>query len=363
MGVVFCWEGSFGTRTNCCNALQYRREMNVRRLRHTAKRGREMAKLRESPLYGRGELPIDFTPMTWENVIVGEEMGPVDYDIKVSSHLKHADIIQVHHPWFQEELHLFAPWEMMCGARVMSRWKYGRLNAGLMTALDFHFFKPAKAGQKLLGEVIVVDKYHKRGRDYVLHSTTTKDENGEKLFWTREELILLGEHKGQVAGHSGEESRKERWQEKWEQDGEEAEASPDLPLGFVLKCQIRKPLAMAVSGSAAGGWSKDKWVDNIHSDDYAKSKGYAGGVVEAYMVWEFGLLEMLVNFFGPEKLFTTGMATTKICGPGYVGDTVVGKAKVIDKIPELSGTRLVLATRVERENGEMLNVGTISAIT
>jgi len=308
------------------------------------------------PIYERPEdMPVDSPGRRFAEVVVGERLGPVEYRIKPSTHQKHCDLLNIHLPWFEIFWNLF-PWEMDCGARVVSRYR-GRQNQDLEGFHEYEFFKPAKVGQPVFGEVVTVDKYEKRGKYCVVGAAELKDENGVLLCRSTHEGITLAEHKGEVERGIG-----EQYEETWHELGDLVKASKELPVGFVLLKITKGPCPMRVSGFVRGGWSREKWKDNIHEDTYAKSLGYHGGLVEGPIAWEFALLESLVNFFGPESFFTTGKVRNKTCGPVYVGDVLVGKARIKEKLPEDGGVRIVLDTRVEKLDKTLVRIGTASAV-
>ena len=301
------------------------------------------------------DMPVDSPGMRFAEVKVGERLGPIEYRIKPSTHQKHCDLLNIHLPWFETHWNLF-PWEMDCGARVVSRYR-GRLNQDVEGFHKMEFFKPSTVGQPLFGEVITVDKYEKRGKYCVVGAAELRDENGELICRSTHEGITLAEQKGPLKRELG-----EKHEETWHELGELVKASKDLPVGFVLLTITKGPCPMRISGFARGGWSKEKWKDNIHEDDYAKRMGYQGGLVEGPIAWEFVLLESLTNFFGPEAFFTTGIVFNKTCGPVYVGDVLVGKARIKEKIPADGGVRIVLDTRVEELDDTLVRIGTASAI-
>jgi acyl dehydratase len=309
-----------------------------------------------TPKYERPEdMPVDSPGMRFAEVEVGERLGPVEYRIKPSTHQKHCDLLSIHLPWFETHWNLF-PWEMDCGARVVSRYR-GRQNQDVEGFHKIEFYKPATVGQPVSGEVVTVDKYEKRGKYCVVGAAELRDDKGEIICRTLHEGITLAEQKGPVQRDQG-----EKHEETWHELGQLVKATKDLPEGFVLLTVTRGPCPMRVSGFAKGGWSKEQWKDNIHEDGYAKRMGYGGGLVEGPIAWEFALLESLTSFFGAESFFTTGRVFNKTCGPVYVGDVLVGKARIKEKVPENDGVRVVLDTRVERLDGTLVRIGTASAI-
>jgi hypothetical protein len=317
--------------------------------------GKRMPKKPEPKYQQPKDMPVDSPARKFADIVVGERLGPIEYRIKPSTHQKHCDLLNIHLSWFEVFWNLF-PWEMDCGARVVSRYQ-GRLNQELEGFHEFEFYKPAKVGQPLFGEVVIVDKYEKRGKYCIVGAAELKDENGSLLCRVRHEGITLAELEGNIERDLG-----EKEQETWYELGELVKASKELPIGFVLLTITKGPCPMRVSGFAKGGWSKEEWKDNIHENSYAQRMGYDRGLVEGPIAWEFVLLESLTNFFGPENFFSTGRVFNKTCGPVYVGDVLVGKARVKDKITEDSGTRIVLDTRVEKLDGTLVRIGTASAV-
>ncbi len=156
-----------------------------------------MVESKKTPKYGPGELPVEYTSMRWDEMTIGEEFGPIEYTVKESSHKRHSECQQNYHPWYVEKSPwsgpLYFPFETWCMARVLSRWKYGRLNAGIYAGADWQFFKPAKLGQKLIGRCKIADKYKKRGKEYVVIECITEDEDGDVILKCREEMVLLAD--------------------------------------------------------------------------------------------------------------------------------------------------------------------------
>ncbi len=319
-------------------------------------------KLQERKYLRGGDVPREFTPMTLDNVIVGEEMGPVEYSIKPSTHQRHCDTMGMHMPWFEKELYLF-PWEMWSPIRVISQWKYGRMNQQTAASSCREYFKLAKVGQKLYGEGLMLEKYQRRGKDYLIYQNITRDETGDIVQRCRQGTVLLAQHKGKLEFSTVVKAKGNEGPWKGKPETQEVpRARRDMPLGYQLPNHLTSPMPMRISGFQEGGWSKEKWQDNVHEDNWAQSVGYAGGVAEGSIAWEFALLPTILKFFGEKAFFLTGKFEAKYCGPPYLRDVLVGKARVIGKILESPGVRVILETRTEKADGTLVNVGMASAI-
>ncbi len=314
------------------------------------------------PKYGRGEPPVEYMPIVYEEVIVGEEMGPIFFDIKESTHQKHCDLFGFHQPWFEEQKVLF-PWEVWGDVRVLSRWKYARVNKAINAEYHRWLLKPVRVGQPLSASLIILDKYIKRDKKYVSLECNTRDESGDLVNRSRQEMILVADVEGKVPYSTVAEQRKLEtgwWNET--KPGELKPATKDIPEGFILPSDLRPPVPFRVSGWEKGGWTKDKWVGNIHEDEFARSKGYAGGQIEASIAGEHAFLNLLINFFGGEQFYNGGRWDMKLTGPTYMGDKLVAKARVAQKTPQNGGVRITLDLRAEKEDGRLVQIGTASAV-
>jgi len=303
------------------------------------------------------EMPLD-SEWTWEDEVVGERLGPVEFRIKPSTHQKHCDILDIHLPFFETNSYLF-PWELQCMPRVVSQYK-GRINNQLEASHELEFFKAVKVGEPLTGYTENLDKWENRGKKWGRRKGDTYDSQGDLVFTYTSDYVILTGFEGKVP--SQEITKKRKDEGNWNENGQLLKASKDLPDGSVLLTITRGPCPMRISGYSHGGWAADTWKHNMHVDEWAQGLGFRGGIVEAPVGSEYAQLQQLCNFFGAEKFMTTGTYKVKSCGPVYLGDILIGKAKVREKLNENGKTRLVLDVRVERIDGDLLRVGTASAI-
>jgi hypothetical protein len=150
--------------------------------------------------YGPGQLPLEYTPIRWDELVVGDEIGPIEFKISSETHRRHTEHLGMKHPLFTESSpwgdKVLYPWEMDAQSRVMSR-KYGRLNQGIQTAFKWEFFKPAVVGQPLVGRTAIIDKCKKRGKDYYKNQTTTSVK-GEIFFRSTCEFFTLVDYEGEL---------------------------------------------------------------------------------------------------------------------------------------------------------------------
>ncbi len=319
-----------------------------------------MVRTRLTPKVPIGQpLPTSEGGLDYDDLIVDEIYGPLEYTIRASTQQKHCDMLNIHHPFFEKELNLF-PWNYTTIYRAATHWKGVRLNQAIAAESHYRFYKPAKVGDRLFAQAILVDKFELRGRHYIVFEESCRDANND-LVATRRSRIVTMVGRSELPNRG--EQTKARQNENWWQGAATASVpanSPDQPIGLELPNYVSGPAPMRVSGFKE--WDPEKWKKNIHGDEYARRLGYSKGVIEAPVATEFGLLNSLVSFFGPEQFFNTGQMQYKVAGPVYVGDVLVGKLRIRERRKEGPYVRTIVDTRIEKEDGTMCQIGTANAL-
>lgn len=339
---------------------------------------------REEPLYGPGVLPADAVrPHTYEGIIVGELMGPIEYHLKEDSHRKSCETIEVYHRWFWDESPwgppLLLPCETWCQARVLSRWKYGPMNRQLWTAATWEFYKPAFVGQKLTAWLRVLDKYWKRNKPYVLTESWCEDEKGNVVHRGVEELLLFlslppdvrlhGGQPGATAATAPEPSSQGKAESAYVQPAQQPplpeQAWPPPRKGAAsLQASRETPVGFALPGRSwtvqfRRAWETEHWTDNVHRADGIQKHGFKSGLPEGDHITS-KLIEPLVGFFG-EEWYRSGRISIKVL-PMYGGDVLQQTCVVREKVPEKAGVRFHLDVALVKPNGDRGLVGTASCV-
>ncbi len=148
--------------------------------------------------YGPGELPVEYIVRTYDNIVVGEEFGPIEFTITQQTHDKHTEMLGLDHPWFTKQSpwggQIVWPFEHWSGPRTVSRY-YGRGggNDSVLTGIEWEFYKPFKVGEKQYGWARVHSKYFKRGKPYYKTEYWSEDKDGELHYHGFDEMMLMRE--------------------------------------------------------------------------------------------------------------------------------------------------------------------------
>jgi hypothetical protein len=210
------------------------------------------------PKYATGDLPSEYLPLNEQNISPNEKFGPLPFSISQSSHQHHSEYLSHCNPESIEGPHLY-PFEFWPLPRVMSQWKFGRLNEVISIRADRVVPACPVGTQRLIGETTVTSISRRKGLCFGFFRSITRTESGDACMLAEDVLLLangcdLSSLHDAVAEISN--SRSEALIE-----------SPASILGsWILRMRYK--------------WPENLWVNNIHTNSYARSLGYEGGLIE-----------------------------------------------------------------------------------
>jgi acyl dehydratase len=122
---------------------------------------------------------VEFKPISYEVVTVGEEFMSDDFLIKPEDVETFAFAVDDHDPWYFEDSPFggtIAHPVLLGNQALMMR--HGRyiVPAGLHAKMQFEFVEPLRAGMRVRTRGRVIDKYERRGRHYMVTEFATRDE-------------------------------------------------------------------------------------------------------------------------------------------------------------------------------------------
>jgi len=126
----------------------------------------------------------EFRKLTYDALTVGEEfvsdtqlVTPEDIDA-------YAWAVDDHHPWFAGPSPFggaVAPPTMLGNQALHLRHSKYIVHAGLHAKMEFNFLEPIRPGMRVRSRGRVIDKYERRGRQYMVTEFVTEDESGNTL--------------------------------------------------------------------------------------------------------------------------------------------------------------------------------------
>jgi len=296
---------------------------------------------------------------TWENVEVGEQFGPVEIVVDDHRIKSYAYAINDYHPWYFAD----SPFGGRIGhatlltnpllAIYVLRYNRDKV-AGLHAREDLELFGPVMSGQRLTLRGAFTDKFIKRNKGYTVLTADVRDENGRVLVRSKgTEVFRIPE--GLVPG-----------QRTATPDGPVVtgqvpagapvaeQASRDTPIGAVLPAVSERVTFEQMTVFSFG-------TRNIHTDrEAATTAGLPAPIAQGLMSTGY-LSKMLVNFFG-EHWFLSGRTSHAFVKTVEINDVITARGLVREKVKEADGVRLILDVWCRNQKGEMMTVGTASAV-
>jgi acyl dehydratase len=127
---------------------------------------------------------VEFKPLSYEAVSVGEQFKSDDFLVKPEDIDTYAYAVDDHDPWYFEDSPLggkIAPPTLLANQALAMRHSHYLVNAGLHAKMQFEFLEPLRAGMRVRSYGRVIDKYERRDRHYMVTAFETRDEETGKV--------------------------------------------------------------------------------------------------------------------------------------------------------------------------------------
>ena len=125
-----------------------------------------------------------FTPLTYDALTIGEEFVSDTLLVTPEDVETYAFAVDDHHPWFSGA----SPFggalahPTFAGNQAL-RLRHSRyvVHAGLHAKMHFEFLEPIRVGMRVRSRGRVIDKYVRRGKQYMVTEFVTEDDKGTPL--------------------------------------------------------------------------------------------------------------------------------------------------------------------------------------
>ncbi len=282
-----------------------------------------------------------------EPACVGRHCGSHEYAITREVVDFYADALDDHHPLYAEiappllhhsECYLF-----------LGQWYLKNLFGNLHARQDWELFAPIRIGARVRTRSTIVERYHKRGRDYVVNETDLTDaEDGRLLVRGRTHQSFLPPKDAPASGYV-------------------------VDAGTAREKEGRAPRAAFPTATGPELGALHKVVDsrrcwmfsgpgrNYHTDaEKARELGFANIVVQGMMTTCFAAQVMLDRF--GMGFVEGGKMSLKLTNVLWVDEGVTARARVREEVPEGTRTRVCCDVWVDKDDGTRVLLGEASAL-
>ena len=280
-----------------------------------------------------------------EPAYVGRHCGSNSYTATPEVVAFYADALDDHHPLQAE----FAPpllYHSEC-YKFVGDWYLKNLFGNLHGQQDWWLFEPIPVGAALRTRSTIVERFHKRGRDYVVNETDViRADDGRLLVRGRtHQSFLPAGARTEGGGYVVDEKSAAR---KEPRPAFPTATGPDLA---PARHTVDERRCWMFSGPGR----------NYHTDrEQAKKLGFPTIVVQGMMSTCF-VSQVMQQAFGLGWL-RGGHMSVKLTNVLWVDETVTTRAKIREEVPEGTATRVHCDVWVDKDDGTRVLAGTASAL-
>jgi acyl dehydratase len=281
-------------------------------------------------------------------VYVGRDYGGETYDIDMDRIAAYIAGTGDDNPWYRESSPLGAPVAppLILHSAVYRtvEWYLPNIYGNLHARQEWEVFAPVMVGERLTTRAIIVDRYSKRDREYLVNEVIVTNASGRVVSRSRtHQSFLLPEQTrpGFVVDRDREKDSKRSFK-IGERGGEPIEAPMRV---------ISEEMCMAFSGPAR----------NYHTDRAkAVDLGFPEIVVQG-MLSVCLVAEMMTRRFGL-GFYHGGRMDLRLVNVLWGNDTTAAKGRIVERRPEGKRTRADVEVWCEKADGTKTIVGSASAL-
>ena len=155
---------------------------------------------------GKVMVAKDAKPLVYEDIVVGQELPTIEMVTNQELQGRFLTALQDDNPWYSRE----SPWRgpvvhhamlndlPICAAMQIYEWPFGSVHAKQET----EFINPVPLGKRLTAHSKIVEKYVRRGKQYIAMEALVVDEDGVPIM--RSKIIeMIGDERVREAVKSG----------------------------------------------------------------------------------------------------------------------------------------------------------------
>ncbi len=283
-------------------------------------------------------------------VYVGRDFGTFDFEVTPELVRRYIDGTGDDNPWYTQSSPLgrpIAPALMCHSAPFRNRdWYLPNLFGNLHAREECEFFRPVMVGERLKSRSLVVDRYLKRDRDYVVNETLIFNAAGQMVTRLRVHQSFLIERPADGGERLALDPARERATGRAFKVGERGGEPIEAPMRHVTEA-----MCIAFSGPSR----------NYHTNrEAARELGFPEIVVQG-MLSVCTLAEMMTRRFGM-GFICGGRMDVKLVNVLWCGETTGAKGMVVARRPEGRRQRAEADVWCEKADGTKTVVGSAAAL-
>ncbi|HTW88363.1 MAG TPA: MaoC family dehydratase N-terminal domain-containing protein [Candidatus Binataceae bacterium] len=283
-------------------------------------------------------------------IYVGRDFGTFEYEITPELVRKYIAGTGDDNPWYTRSSPLggpIAPALILHSAPFRTLdWYLPNLYGNLHAREECEFFGPVMVGERLTSRSLIVDRYLKRDREYVVNETLIFNAAGRLLTRLRVHQSFLVERPAGEADKFAVDRSRERAAGREFKVGERGGEPIEAPTR-----RITEPMCIAFSGPSR----------NYHTDRAAAREWGFPEIVVQGMLSVCLIAEMMTRRFAM-GFICGGRMDVKLVNVLWCDETAGAKGLVVERRPEGRHTRAAAEVWCEKTDGTKTIVGSATAL-
>lgn len=229
--------------------------------------------------------------------------------------------------------------------KFLAEWYLQNLIGNLHARQEWYFFAPIPIGAAVRTRSTIIERYEKRGRDYVVNETDVNDASSGAL------LVRGRTHQSFL--------KSERRGDGFVVDEKTAASKAPRPPFPVATGEDLAPLVKRVDQRRC--WMFSGPGRNYHNDaEEARKLGFPNIVVQGMMTTCF-IAQLMLDRFG-RGFLAGGRMDVKLTNVLWVDQRVTVHGRVRERVGEGTATRVSCDVWVENDEGARISIGEASAL-
>jgi acyl dehydratase len=285
---------------------------------------------------------------TADAIAVGRSFGFRDHVVTSELIARYSEALDDHHPWYTGQSPFSGP---VAPALIMHSevydykgWYLPNVYGNLHARQEWELFRPVMAGDAVRTHSLIVDRYLKRNREYVVNEISVADLDGELFARSRTHQSFLTDD--DATGIVVDKEREKA-------GGRRFDVATSEPLEALEPVTKRATHEM--------NWAFAGPEKNYHNDlEAAQKLGFPDIVVMGMMSTCF-ISEMMTRRFGA-GWWQGGRMTLNLVNILWASEQITARGIVTEIKPEGPNRRAMLSVWTEKDDGTRTIVGTASAL-
>ncbi len=301
--------------------------------------------------------------LVYEEIEVGEDLGPYRHPLTQQLVQKYCVAVDSTYPWQILEnstpIPIIPPTLIGNLSFRLLETKFYRQPGTIHASQEMKFFHPIRLARKLFSRGKILDKYIKRGKQWIVYEAYFYHEDGQELGYSRITEVLPGFVKEPEERRDPIEPRDAEMRRRRDLELSSTSQGISSP-GTVLRPVIRKITQEKMTAYSEDSQTAQRGISIHIHEEVARKAGLKGTVAQGLMSVDY-ISELMVQTFGMGWI-QHGELSVKFIAPVYAGDEITTRGVVRERVIEDKLQRTLIEVWCENQIGQKVTVGIAGAV-